>query len=62
MVPCFRRQRRIHYPVFSAKPDSTPVTIYDEKQTPRVFPEPQYRYIIPGMERSGATCGNEPGR
>lgn len=29
------------------KPDSTPVTIYNEKQTPLVFPEPQYRYIIP---------------
>ncbi|HEX6428345.1 MAG TPA: glycerophosphoryl diester phosphodiesterase [Niastella sp.] len=29
------------------KPDSTPVTIYNEKRTPRVFPESQYRYIIP---------------
>ncbi|WP_205509909.1 glycerophosphoryl diester phosphodiesterase [Longitalea arenae] len=29
------------------KPDTTPVTIFDENQLPRVFPEPQYRYIIP---------------
>jgi SSS family transporter len=31
----------------STKPDSTPITIYNEKNTPLVFPEPQYRYIIP---------------
>ncbi|WP_207515634.1 glycerophosphoryl diester phosphodiesterase [Longitalea luteola] len=29
------------------KPDTTPLTIYNEQRQPPVFPEPQYRYIIP---------------
>jgi hypothetical protein len=31
----------------AAKPDSLPVTIYNQKGEPVIFPEPQYRYLIP---------------